>query len=352
MRNCIGILGGNGSIGKNVVLALQNLIENKKIMVATRKKISKIDANNLQYEYLDINHNKQLESYCLQCSTIINCVGPSSIIRDKIAKICLTTKTNYIEVSGEYNLCYEIKKFDESFYKRKINCVYSAGVNPGLVEALISFYLERYNDSKAIEVYFTGAGDFSYSASLDMIDSCKAPDNQGMSFIENGEVRNVNNFNYVKDLPQPAGRMFCIPVINNHFAKCIKEHKIQRAFFYNAFKTTDIISSMFEARNSDSSLEIKDIAYRLSKAFEKEKLLYEKEFTAIYFKIYSENILTKRMIYYGDWNRLTGIIAAIVAIGIEQGKIKRNGVGEIWDSLNMEWFYKKIVEIKDMVLDV
>ena len=275
MRNCIGILGGNGSIGKNVVLALQNLIENKKIMVATRKKISKIDANNLQYEYLDINHNKQLESYCLQCSTIINCVGPSSIIRDKIAKICLTTKTNYIEVSGEYNLCYEIKKFDESFYKRKINCVYSAGVNPGLVEALISFYLERYNDSKAIEVYFTGAGDFSYSASLDMIDSCKAPDNQGMSFIENGEVRNVNNFNYVKDLPQPAGRMFCIPVINDHFAKCIKEHKIQRAFFYNAFKTTDIISSMFEARNSDSSLEIKDIAYRLSKAFEKEKLLYE-----------------------------------------------------------------------------
>ncbi len=352
MREYIGVLGGNGSVGKNVVLTLQRLIDDKIILATTRKNNNGINDENTRYEYLDISDNKQLETFCVKCSTIINCVGPSSIIKNKIAKTCLNTKTNYIEVSGEYSLCNEIKALNKHFYESKINCVYSAGVNPGLVEALTSFYLAKYNESKTIEVYFTGAGDFSCSSAIDMVESCRAPDNAGMSFLENGEIKKINHFEQTKELPQPFGRMFCIPVINDHFAKCIKEQKIQRAFFYNAFKTTNIISIMFEARNSNSDMTIKNIANRLCESFKKERLLYKQEFTALYFKIYGENLVAKRIVYNGNWNQLTGIIAAIVAVGVEQGEIIRYGVGAIWDSLNMEWFYKKIVEIKEMVIDL
>lgn len=58
------------------------------------------------------------------------------------------------------------------------------------------------------------------------------------------------------------------------------------------------------------------------------------------------------MVYYGNWNELTGITAAIVALGIEKGKIIQHGVGEIWNTLDMKWFYEKLVEIKKIELDL
>lgn len=353
MKKYIGIIGGNGFVGKNVVLTLQVLDKNKRILVATRKKNSnEVLDPNIEYTYLDINNKEQLELFCSKCSTIINCTGPSFIIEDKISKACLNTKTNYVEVSGDSGLYNRLKTFDEIFYDKKLNCIHSSGVNPGLVEALTNLCIIKYADTETIEVYFAGTGELSHNAAIDMIESCKSPYNRGITFLEDGEYSRITNFEYSKVLPEPSGKVFCVPIISDHFARCIQEGKIKKAFFYNVFKTTSTISVMFDAANHGANLTVEDLSVKLRNSFLEEKLLYNMEFTAIYFVIHSKELLIKKMVYYGNWNELTGIVAAIVAVGIEEGKIRRYGVGEIWNSLNMEWFYEKIATIKKLEVDL
>lgn len=352
MKEYIGIIGGNGYVGKNVVLALQKLENNKKILATTRKTAEGMNDQTLEYVHLDINNLEQLKLFCSNCSTIINCVGPSFIIGDKIAKACLHTGTNYVEVSGDSELCTKLETFDDLFQKKSITCIHSAGVNPGLVEALTNLCIMRHGDIEIIEVYFAGTGELSYNAAIDMIESCKSPYSRGSTFLEEGNYRRITNFEYSKVLPDPSGKVFCVPVISNHFARCIKKCQMKKAFFYNVFRTAKPISIMFDAGNSSTNLTTKDLSSKLRNSFIQEKLLYGKEFTAIYFSMYGRENLTKKMVYYGNWNELTGITAAIVALGIEKGKIMQHSIGEIWNTLDMKWFYEKLVEIKKIELDL
>ena len=103
MKEYIGIIGGNGYVGKNVVLALQKLENNKKILATTRKTAEGMKDQTLEYVHLDINNLEQLKLFCSNCSTIINCVGPSFIIGDKIAKPVYTREqimSKFLEIQS------------------------------------------------------------------------------------------------------------------------------------------------------------------------------------------------------------------------------------------------------------
>ena len=64
----VGILGGTGEIGKRVVKLLENQYE---LLVSYHSVKPSVTAHN-QYIQLDVDISDDLESFCSQCSIIVN----------------------------------------------------------------------------------------------------------------------------------------------------------------------------------------------------------------------------------------------------------------------------------------
>lgn len=78
----VGILGGTGEIGKRVVKLLENQYE---LLVSYHSVKPSVTAHN-QYIQLDVDISDDLESFCSQCSIIVNCAGASFVNGEKIAR--------------------------------------------------------------------------------------------------------------------------------------------------------------------------------------------------------------------------------------------------------------------------
>lgn len=58
----------------------------------------------------DLNHTKSLQDMCQKTKLLINCVGPYSSYGEEIIKVCIATKTNYIDLCHETTFIDEIRR--------------------------------------------------------------------------------------------------------------------------------------------------------------------------------------------------------------------------------------------------
>lgn len=353
MEKYFGVLGATGMVGRAVLATLQGLANNK-ILVGARNPEKISEDSGLTVIHVDINQSAELEEFCAQCRTVINCIGPSSEVQDKIAKACLRANANYVDVSGDDQLSRLLARYHEEFRSRDLCCIHSSGVNPGLTEFVTSYLAREYHPT-SIEIYFSGRGRISHNASIDMIMSCKSEATEGMSYLKDGVTKELLEFKFERQLPSPSGDVMCFPVINESFQRCIQELKIPCAYFYNTFASQQVMLCMAEAKikPTDTQGELFQLAEDLKGAFEADAKKLDQEFTAIHVHLHQkEQQINKSFLYNGNWNELTGIVGAVTGIGVDLGMVTRRGVGEIWNSLNYEWFLEKLLRKKGILFQL
>ncbi len=246
-KKSIGIVGATGQVGTGVV---ETLLKNKQYqLLLGSRKIDKLigkygeESETMQYKVVDVFDEVNMSSFCDSCDVVINAVGPSSIVLDRVAKACMLTNTHYIDVSGDKTMKEAIEeavaKHDSS-----ISLAISAGVYPGLTEMFLSFLLRKNKESiNHVSCYFAGKGNFSEAGAYDIVSSLEKDEGHGMAYYCNGDIKKLTSgIGSQILLPSPFNQVYTLPIISKEFIRCLEDFDIANAYFYNTFATQKMLT--------------------------------------------------------------------------------------------------------------
>lgn len=170
----IGIVGGYGDIG---TIVSDELIKDPacRLRIGGRN-LKKVDervrklGERAYGKKVDVYNQKEVEMFCKGCSIIINCTGPSWIVRDRIIKYALKAGCDYVDPGIWYD---NDSLYKQQFEERGLTGLLYAGWIPGIT-GLLPRHL--YNKAKksldsihSLDVYCADRSSWSASASHDIL---------------------------------------------------------------------------------------------------------------------------------------------------------------------------------------
>lgn len=334
MRFNIGIIGATGTLGKKVTYTLLKRGSYSLYLgIRNIEKAKSILGEEVVKKYgckLDIYQQNQLKEFCSKCDYIINCVGPSSVIKDSVARMCLDACTNYVDIGGGISLYKLIARMEKEICDKKLIFLIGAGVYPGLSEIFPRFLSRRMSQIDIYEEFFAGIGNFSQNAAYDIVCGISEENGSGMAWIDEGMIKKGGNLHHSYLFPEPLGKLDTYPVISEEFLITIKKCEISKAYFYNTYPSKDIFNQFIKIgalRLYRTEEEKINSAHALIKAYSKIEE-NKKAYTMFYIRCkgYLERKygwLTTIFSYNGNWNDLSGIVAGkLVELIIEQPEKK------------------------------
>ena len=78
------------------------------------------NSERLKYNQMNYNNDVELDNFCSQCLLVINAVGPSFKINDKIALHALRNNCHYIDIGGYGILRDLLKPYEKSIEAQKL----------------------------------------------------------------------------------------------------------------------------------------------------------------------------------------------------------------------------------------
>ncbi|MED1798077.1 saccharopine dehydrogenase family protein [Brevibacillus porteri] len=334
----IGILGATGVVGH---AAFQTILSrtNDPILLGGRnlEKLSELFTGTdgrLECQQVDVCNEEELHDFCGRVDLVINCAGPSKQIVDKVAVACLKHAVHYVDVSGDEHLYQQLLMRKQEIEEKGLLFIISAGVYPGLSEVFPAYVAENDLDEiDLLEVFFAGQGGFSLNAAYDIVCSIEEDTGWGMSYFKQGEVKKIDGpFHRNYSLPHPAGKRDTYPVVTKEFGLMTKQHKIESAYFYNSYQSNAILNQfvMIKALQQYKTEEQKRASAKLLLEQFETKKPGVKDFTMFHLHATGKRDGKKvrvfsTLLYPGDWNRISGIIAATVAHLIAEDQNRKTG---------------------------
>lgn len=189
MNRRIGILGYSGLAGQVVKEYLQ---EQYSLRLGARTDHDRVSTESMEYMTVDAEEEKQLQSFCSGCQVIVNCIGPSYYVSEKVAKAAVEAGADYVDVFG-VNL---LDKPSVSTKENKQTIIIGAGSFPGLSGLLPAWMTAGMeNVSERLRLYGGGKEQITLNACIDVI----------MSMVENfGKSGVYLSGNAFKQLRQPV----------------------------------------------------------------------------------------------------------------------------------------------------
>ena len=135
----IGIIGGTGTIGSIIVKYLLQLQTHFHVLIGGRRSIKEIsmstfyNSERLKYNQMNYNNDVELDNFCSQCLLVINAVGPSFKINDKIAlhaELSNTEQTNRSDGKKKQNYSLFPRSLRSLFLKRLLTYLFLPGSVP------------------------------------------------------------------------------------------------------------------------------------------------------------------------------------------------------------------------------
>lgn len=323
----IGILGGNGVIGSRLT---ELLSEHKdiqiKVSVRTENLIN-LEHHQIKYETLNLDSVDALKRFINGCDIVVNCTG---YYNKNIMECCLECCAHYVDTSGELNLAQSEGKLDKQLQQKRLSAVQFVGVNPGLTEVLIA-YCKAYLNVDELELYFSGSGELSNSAVLEIIETSEPPYSYSQMYINNGKTEQLDYMMKEVKLLGNECSFYCVPIIDYHFINCIQRNGISKAYFFNAFTDENIIYRMVEAKFLYQNNQIEKAISILMNAFKK----YNSEnnsYTLI--KIIGDKRHEINFRSSLNWNELTVSVVYYTVILFLRNKIEEYGIKTLYESIS------------------
>ena len=151
------------SSGGEILVAGRQLEKGKALAAQFDKKVTATSVNVLD--------NSALDAFCEQCSIIINCAGPVTLLQDRVAQAAFRNKCHYVDPAGLGIIKERILTSSRQIEQLGLSFVISAGWMPGISE-LVPSYAESQARTKmdsidSMTVCFGDSGEWSDNALRD-----------------------------------------------------------------------------------------------------------------------------------------------------------------------------------------
>lgn len=194
----VGVIGYSGYVGSVTCDYLEQyvtVIKGSRSAVDDGKKLFRVD----------VEDEKLLHSFCSKCDLVINCAGPSYLIKDKVAKVAASLQIPYIDAFG----CGKTIELCKSHGGMNI---IGAGFIPGISGSIIKeLAREGYGDA-TFELYHGGEEMGGKAALMDIVKSSIDHYIKPGFCMEDGELRKYNEsdiYEYEEDFDCPVNKKMC-----------------------------------------------------------------------------------------------------------------------------------------------
>lgn len=309
MDNIIGILGSSGTVGRHVAAYL--LEKGYTVCGAQRRQTEEFaDNENFTQQKVDIGSQAELTEFCKKCRYIINCIAPSFIYGEKVAKTAAENGCVYIDLTD----AVMDKKLPEGGVY-----VTSCGYIPGLSAYLPMMVGRKYFDKVYSVTEIQGGNEIcSANALIDIILSSEVS-GKGDMFYSNGSTEHISlNIGKRYKLPFFDNEVFLKPYISHELVHLAEREEINCFRWFNVYENMEQFAfilkmvSLFAKTGSD---ELSDV---IRKECDKRRKALNEEIHAILGAelIGSKDGIEKCVRYVldvHDSSVLCGITAAVIA---------------------------------------
>lgn len=238
----IGIIGGYGDIGHNVVETLYGL-GHRDLLVGGRYKRETFQRyEGVLFQAVNLCEECTIKEFVNKCSVVINCTGIKEDMTEKLLKEIQRQKCSYID--PQFNRY--IQRFDAVNDNIFIEGV---GSMPGLSGALPVFLKSKFQKIKGIKLYYLGNGIFSRRSAKDFLDGINFSDNLSMVKYEKGKLL-YNNVKGNEFLPILNKHCMLLPYFDREAQEVCEFLKLEYAEFYTAIENNLTYRVLMKARDN------------------------------------------------------------------------------------------------------
>lgn len=259
----VGVLGCGGAVGKP---AVTHLLKKYSVLGGQRHPID-FGSESFQWVQTDFEDPQSLRNFCEKCDIVVNTAGPSSKIRDRVARCALEVGCDYIDASGETIF---LDRHEPIYTQSKQAIVIGAGFEAGLT-GLVPYKLVKDFDHVDEAFCYCGSRQrISLSSLVDLLSSCFIDSGFANAFYREGEI--VPHVVPGEELFNISGfrdEVYLKPYVSNEVLTMAKQCNISELRWYHAvaeLETMGIMNDMFQSVNHVAD---KDFQYALVKRYQK-----------------------------------------------------------------------------------
>lgn len=225
----IAVVGCGGMIGEVIC---KNLCKDYIVKGGQRHEPTKLmKINNFKWCYLDIFDTDNLNSFCADCTIVINCAGPEFMIKSQVAKAAIKAGAIYIDVSNAILIDQE----DSRELIENGVCYVGAGFYPGISGLLLKRVTDELLDqTDCVNCYVGGAERYTKTSLSDILMSAYSSIGKTDCYWkENGIVEDKINMlkkEFVSGIDAPVYKKL---FISREILDILKLRKIEELHWYN-----------------------------------------------------------------------------------------------------------------------
>lgn len=349
----VGIVGGYGAIGKIISEELLNHTDCRlRIGGRDQEKIDKrvmaIGAR-ASGKKVDIYNENEMELFCEGCELIINCTGPSWIIKDQVIKYALKAGCHYVDPGIWHD---STNLYKRSFEKRGLTGLLYAGWVPGLTgllpRHLYNIGKESLDSIQSLNVYCGDRSSWSANASHDILYHFIRGVQPGL--YENGHWSKKSALYAIwgskyYEHPENFGRLFVNPGYTAELEGLSREAKIPRMGSY--IGCAGILGNLilFGIRHLNVSDE--NAVATLMRIIKKENDRHGPGgvvSSVLMGRKNGKKVRIKASVFNSDTIRVTGLCTAMATRMLLENKINSTGLKFLCDAVEPAVFFKGLQE--------
>lgn len=226
--NQIAVVGCGGMIGEVVC---RNLCKDFSVKGGQRRKPTELlKLNNFKWCYLDIFDSNSLYEFCKDCTIIINCAGPETVIKDAVAKEAMLVGAKYIDVSSAMLLN---QKEIDNLATNGENYV-GAGFYPGITGLLLRRVFNLLDKTNNVNCYVGGSESYTKTSISDILTSAYGAIGETDSYWKDKDIKsekiNIMKKEFVPEIDDPVYKR---PYLSREILDILKRNPIQELHWYN-----------------------------------------------------------------------------------------------------------------------
>ncbi|PTB97591.1 hypothetical protein C9994_02170 [Marivirga lumbricoides] len=161
------------------------------------------------YTVISLEEDKKLENLLSSYKVVIHCAGPFSETALPMVKACISSKTHYIDITGEVSVFENIYSFDSQAKEAKIALIPGAGFDVVPTDCLAAHMKERMSDATHLEMAFVGEKTgMSRGTAVTMAKNAS----QGGYIREKGKLKQVPLAYQIKEVDFPHRKQWCMTI--------------------------------------------------------------------------------------------------------------------------------------------
>lgn len=194
-RVTFGVIGGYGGTGKTVVSELWQsspgeILVGGRDFAQAKAFAAKFD-DRVSPAQVDGLQPRSLDDFCSRCSILVNCAGPTVVVRDSVAQAALRSRCHYVDPGGFSFLQQRLLPQARQIADLGLSFILSAGWVPGLTEVLPGYAVAQARSMmetiESVSLYFGDSSVWSSNALRDGVWYTRHTGHRRLGFFRQGK---------------------------------------------------------------------------------------------------------------------------------------------------------------------